>query len=484
LRVLFIKSYRLEVKAVHYAPPMGVLSLAAYLRKHAGAEVRVANLVQMQDPAREVADVVRDTQPDLVGLSGLTCEASMLHQSAQIAKTIRPGVPVIAGGPYATSDPARLLADRNIDAAVIGEGEETLLELALRVKDEGSSFVKPANLAAIRGIAYRDEGGTVHLSPPRPLIEDLDSLPQPAWDAIDLRWFWVRRSMSTAGGRAYLPVFTSRGCPYGCTYCHNLFGRSFRARSAESVVEEIAALRQAYGVNDFEFLDDCINLDRRRFEAILNGLLDRGLHPKLHFPNGVRTDLLDEAQIRLIRQVGAGEISVAVETASPRLQKLMDKNLNLEKVRRNIELMADLRIFTRGYFMLGFPTETEAELRSTIDFAVSSRLHLAGFFIPNPFPGTGIYDQFKALGKLLNDVHPTDHDYARTSFNGSEVPDKRFRRLHREAYMRFYFRPGRILRIFRDRPYSTGYGSLLSNFLKVQRGLPATPREKSALPAS
>ena len=108
-------------------------------------------------------------------------------------------------------------------------------------------------------------------------------------------------------------------------------------------------------------------------------------------------------------------------------------------------------------------------MRATIDFAVSSRLHLAGFFITSPFPGTPIYAEFKALGKLSNDVNPIDHDYAHAPFNGSEVPDRRFRRLHREAYMRFYFRPGRIMRIFRDRPYSSGYGSLLSSFLKVQR---------------
>ena len=465
MRVLFIKSCGLEVRNHRYSPPMGVVSLAAYLRKKMGAEVRVADVQQMKDPAREVADVVRDMEPELVGLSGLTCEAFILHQSAQIAKTIRTGMPVIAGGPYPSSEPERLLADRNIDLAVMGEGEETLLDLARHIEDEGWSFVKPAGLAAIRGVAYRDEDGAGHLSPPRPLIEDLDSLPQPAWDTINLRWFWTRRSMASVGVRPYMPIVTSRGCPYSCTYCHNLFGRAFRARSAAGVVEEMAALRRKYGVNDFEFHEDCINLDRQRFEAILTGLLDRGLHPKLHFSSGVRTDLLDEAQIRLIRQVGAGEVSVSVETASPRLQKLTRHNLDLEKVRRNIELMADLRIFTRGFFMLGYPTETEEELRATIDFAVSSRLHLAGFFIVTPFPGTRMYEQFKALGKLRNNVSTNDYEYTCAPFNGSEVSDKRFRGLYREAFFRFYSRPGRIIRILRDRPYSSGYGSELSNLL-------------------
>jgi radical SAM superfamily enzyme YgiQ (UPF0313 family) len=149
----------------------------------------------------------------------------MLHQSARIAKTIRPGVPVIAGGPYPSSDPEKLLSDRNIDLAVIGEGEETLLDLALSIQGEGGPFVTSASLAAIRGVAYRDEDGAVHLSPPRPPIEDLDSLPPPAWDTINVRWFWTHRSHSTAGLRPYMPIFTSRGCPYRCTYCHSTLAR-------------------------------------------------------------------------------------------------------------------------------------------------------------------------------------------------------------------------------------------------------------------
>jgi len=465
LRVLLIKSRSMQSKVTSFTPPLGVLYLAAHLRKHLGAEVRVADVLHMKNPAQEIAGAVRHLQPDLVGLSGLTCEDFMLHQAAQIVRSVLPGVPLVAGGPYASSDPARLLSDRNIDAAVIGEGEETLLELVRCVQEEGPAW--KSSLAAIAGVASRGENGAVRHSPPRPPISDLDSLPPPAWDAIDVRWFWARRSMSTAGVRPYMPIFTSRGCPYSCTYCHNLFGRKFRARSPESVVEEMAELQQVFGVNDFEFLDDSINLDRQRFAAILTGLLDRGLHPMLHFPNGVRTDHLTEEEIRLIHQVGAGEISVAVETASPRLQKRTKKNLDLEKVRRNIELMAKLRIFTRGFFMLGYPTETEEELRATIEYAAASRLHLATFFIANPFPGTAMFDEFKSLGKLPEDLDSVDYEYVGTSFNASEVSDARFRTLFRQAYARFYFQPKRIARILRDRPYLSGYGLNLYSLVRV-----------------
>lgn len=473
MRVLLIKSRSLMSKVNSWTPPLGVLHLASYLRKHLDADVRIADLVHMDDEQREIADAVRDSDPDLVGLSGLTCEAFMLHQATRIARSIRPGVPVFVGGPYASSDPTALLSDRNIDGAVIGEGEETLLELARLIEDQGPAWNSPGILARVRGIATRDEGGEVHLSPPRAPIENLDSLPPPAWDAIDVRWFWTRRSMSTAGIRPYLPIFTSRGCPYRCTYCHNLFERRFRTRSAEAVVEEMAQLQRTFGVNDFEIIDDAINIDRKRFIDILTGLLDRGLHPMLHFPNGVRMDLLDEEQIRLIHKVGAGEISVAVETASQRLQKRTRKNLDLDKVRRNIDIMADLRIFTRGFFMLGYPTETEEELLATIDFAATSRLHLASFHVTNPFPGTAIHEEFKALGKLRDDVNPIDYEYVGAPFNGSTVSDERFRALFRRAYLQFYGRPARVMRILRDRPYRSGYASdmmsLITKFVGFRR---------------
>lgn len=465
MRILLIKSRSLNSKVYSWTPPLGVLYLMAYLRDRMGADVRVLDLLHTHDPGKEIAETIRGFDPDLVGLSGLTCESLMLHHAAWIARSILPRIAIIAGGPYASSDPGTTLADRNIDAAVIGEGEETLLELARLIDEGGEDWKKPDTLGCVPGIGYRGLDGLVQFSPPRKPIEDLDSMPLPAWDGIDVQKFWKKPGMTSSGVRPYMPVFTSRGCPYRCTYCHNLFGSRFRSRSAQSVVDEMAELQKKFGVHDFEILDDSINLDRERFMAILNGLEERGLKPMLHFPNGVRTDRMDEEMIRLLRKVGVGEVSVAVETASPRLQKQTHKNLDLDKVWRNIELMADLRIFTKGFFMMGYPTETEEELQSTIDFAVKSRLHLASFHVTNPFPGTAIHQEFKALGKLREDINPIDYEYVGAPFNGSNIPDKRFHQMFRQAYFRFYFRPTRIVRILRDRPYATGYISSLTSLL-------------------
>jgi len=164
---------------------------------------------------------------------------------------------------------------------------------------------------------------------------------------------------------------------------------------------------------------------------------------------------MQEHSIELLKRVGVGEVSVAVETASGRLQKLLGKNLALEKVSRTINMLADRKIFTRGFFMLGFPTETEEEMRSTISFAHASRLHLALFFTPNPFRNTGLYDMFAKAGKLPKDTRTIDYEYYGSPFNASEVPDGKYRWLYRWAYYGFYFNPLRALRIARDRPSVT-----------------------------
>ena len=477
LRVLLIKSRSLASKVSGTTPPLGLMCLSSFLKQRRGASTRILDVKFARDPRAAVADAVRGFAPDLVGISGLTAEARLMHEAARLARQTRPGVPVIAGGPHATSDPADLLADPAFDAAVRGEGEETLLELADLVVGQGPGWADPARLAGVRGIAYRPAPGEVALTPERPTIADLDGLPWPDWDAVDLRRFWDRPSMATLGIRPYATIFTSRGCPYRCTYCHGLFGRKFRARSPESVVAEVAELFRRYGPLDLEILDDIANLDGPRLNAVFSGLLARGLHPRISFPNGIRADLLEPETVDLFCKVGAGEVSIAVETASPRLQRRIGKNLDLDRVRRSIDLLVDHGVFTRGFFMLGFPTETASEMLATIRFATRSRLHLALFFAVNPFKDTPIFADYASRGRQPRGAATADYEYFGAPFNGSEVSDAMFRFLYRSAYYRFYLDPVRAARILRDRPY---WGDIpkrvsrlfcnLASFRKVDEG--------------
>lgn len=449
-RVLLIKSHRAFSKNPGHSPPLGLLYVAAYLRRHLGARVYILDTFFEAHPVRRAAEAVREVDPDVVGISALTAEAPLAHLLAAVVKRGRADLPVVLGGPYASSDPVEATADEHVDVAVIGEGERTFAELVQVIRDEGPSWRRSDTLDAVRGLAYRQDD-QLHLTAPRPFIDDLDALPFPAWDLIDYRRYWSLQSMATGGIRPYLTLLTSRGCPYHCVYCHQLFGKRFRARSPESVADEVAALL-GRGVGHIEVMDDIANFHRARFDRMLELLLERDLRPVLSFPNAIRADLMDDHSVELLKRVGVGEVSIAFETAAPRLQKMIRKNLSVDRALATVEAMARRRIFTRGYFMLGFPTETRAEMWQTIQLAHRSRLHLALFFTPNPFPGTELYEMSRQGGQGGDGVNTVDFEYFCGPFNASAVPDPVYRALYRWAYLGFYGDPRRTARILRDRP--------------------------------
>jgi len=449
-KILLFKSRSVVSKVSGATPPLGLLYIASSLRKLLSADVRILDATLEADPLKALTADLRSFNPDVVGISALTAEAFLAHKAAAAVKAEAPSLPVIMGGPHPSSDPEFVLRDSNVDAVVIGEGEDTFTELVRLIMSEGPGWRKPELLRDVDGLAFWVDGGAGFAKPRAP-IQDLDSLPFPAWDLIDYKKFWTIVSMASVGTRPYLTMFTSRGCPYKCIYCHQLFGKSFRGRSPESVADETAQLMKM-GAKDIEVLDDIANLNPGRFDRMLELMLERNLHPALSFPNAIRADIIREESVGLLKRVGTGEISVAIETASERLQKLLGKNLSLEKASRTIDMLTDRRIFTRGFFMLGFPTETEDEMLSTIRFAHSSRLHLALFFTPNPFHNTGLYDLFLGAGRLPTMSTTIDYEYYGAPFNASDVSEQRYRMLYHWAYYGFYFNPMRAWRIACDRP--------------------------------
>lgn len=455
-RVLLIKPKHNECTG-HAFPPLGVMYLAACVRREPDVDVRIIDMAPWPMRYADLDHQIRSYGPDLVGISAITFESRGLHRAARLVKQWRSDVPVIAGGPHATSYTHRVLEDTNIDAVVIGEGEITFEKLidALR-------HGQP--LSTVAGIGYRD-GDAVRLTVPREPIKDLDALPLPAYDLVPVDRYKHFSRMSKFGCRDYGVLFTSRGCPYACVYCHNIFGKAFRTRSPENVFAEIRTLRTHYGLREFEVLDDAFNLDRSRMQRICEMIIASGMDITLTFPNGVRADLLDEESIIKLRQAGTRFMSIAVETASPRLQKLIGKNLNLPKVRRNMELALKHGIFCQGFFMLGFPSETEEELRGTIDFALESDLHAAHFFTVNAFDGTPLAEWARRIGK------PTKTDFARSYLtrdfeNLTDIRTEKFNRMRSQALRRFWLSPRRVYRIVRDYPSKQNLPYFVPTLLK------------------
>lgn len=344
--------------------PVGLLYLVAAARaEFPDIEFRVFHTSTSTDPLTELASLLGSFQPGLVGLRALSVAQASFRAVAQKIRQMMPGIPLIGGGPYASSSYAEILKEGLVDLAVIGEGELTFNELLRHLSEQQDIPQQLAGTAAL----VNDK---VRLNPPGPVIQNLDALPFPAYDLVNLKDYEGIKNLALQDSASCAFIIGSRGCPYGCFYCHQLFGKKIRRRSPENILAEMREHIEKRGIHDFVFLDDIFNVPMNEAKELLSRII-RELPPvRLNFPNGLRADFLDEELLDLFEQAGTVEMALAVESAVPRLQKLMGKNLNIEKASRAIQ-SASRRFITRVFFIIGFPTETYEEALQTINLAAS-----------------------------------------------------------------------------------------------------------------
>ncbi len=384
---------------------------------------------------KHVEEELARKRPDVIGVTCLTPQAHLALGVAKIAKAIRADCNVVLGGPHPTSDPFRTVQDPNVDFIVVGEGERTFSELV-----KALSGGRP--LKGVEGLVYKEDGDVI-ATPPRPLIENLDELPFPAFHLFPERKLNLRVDAHGLDTRdKYMEVFTSRGCPYECVYCHKMFGRRFRARSPENVLEEVELLYHKFGIREIHIEDDCFNLDIKRAKRILDLLASSGMKLKLRFPNGVRADYVDEELIVKMKEAGAYQVSFGVETASPRIMKLIKKRLDLRRVEEAVKLALKHGLTVRGFFMIGFPGETKEEIWQTIDYAKNLDVHFASISIVTPYPGTELYEIASRRGYIV------DRDYSRYFFANAAIETPEFTReemeeIKKKAEWEFYNHPRR-----------------------------------------
>lgn len=422
--------------------PLGLMYLSAALKQDGGHDVKIIDARLERLSPSQIASAALDFKPDVIGISAMHAEFQHCRETSAALKLALPGAPIILGGPFPSADPVSALSDTNIECAAIGEAEFAFTELVARLQDA-------KDYGDVGGLAFM-RGGVMTTTPQRETIEPLDRLPFPDWDAVDIRAYGAANRWSSRADGKYMSLFTSRSCPYQCIYCHKIFGKAFRAHSAERVLEEIKTVNSRYGISEFEILDDTFNLIRERVIAICDGVIGAGTKNSLSFPNGVRADLLDEEVIKKLKAAGAVEIVVAIESGSERMQKLIKKNLNLQKAKDIIRIISREGILCRGYFMLGFPTETVAEMKQTARFAAQTRLHLASFMIAKPVPGTELNRMvYEGSSDVFNESFFQYYSFELTS---SKLPTRILKKIHSNAMKRFYINPFRVFRILRVHP--------------------------------
>jgi anaerobic magnesium-protoporphyrin IX monomethyl ester cyclase len=453
LRVLLINpKSRLPIET-RTSPSLGLAYLAA-VSEQAQHQVRVYD-GDVEDLPLEAA--LREFEPQIVGVTANTTQITAAWRDAALVKQVS-SAPVVLGGPHPTVLPDESAAKPFVDAVVRSEGEATWSEILARVDTPPHPNPLPPGergqdgmWEGILGVTFRRADGTVVSMPDRsPIpVEELDAMPFPAWHLFRLeRYTNLQPAVDQVSGHS-LPILTSRGCPYRCTYCSQIGPRRWRARSAASVLSEWRWLVREQGAVEIGVLDDSFNINRQRVLEICQALVDEGLH---HVPwimiNGIRANLADEELLGAMKRAGCIRTAFGVESGNQAiLDTVVDKHLTLDQVRSAFRAARTVGLETIGFFIVGLPGETEATMDDTIRLACELDPLVANFSIATPFPGTQMYDTVKAQGRLLAE---TWDDFVffegKARFEMPGLPAELVERKWKEAYRRFYLRPRRIAR--------------------------------------
>jgi radical SAM superfamily enzyme YgiQ (UPF0313 family) len=441
-------------------PPLGLLSLAAFLRA-AGHDVSIidGNRGEGLD-ARQWAMRLVARHPDYVGFSTTTASFLAGNAVCEELKKRSPDILTVFGGVHVSWGEEKLLsAYPSIDYIVSGEGELAFEQL-IAGRDPGS----------IEGLIFR-RGTAPRSAPARKTLVSMDDLPFPAYDLIDgfpraypLSLFGYRRHPGAA-------VISSRGCVYRCSYCdRSVFRKSFRWQSPEYSYELIRWLRTDFGVRHIIFYDDLFTLNRDRVERFCGLLRTSSLG--VTFNCIVRIGHIDQELIALLRSAGCWMVHVGIESGDQSILDSHKEGVTVEGIRRDVRRLHDAGIWVKGLFMMGFPGETETSIRKTIDFACSLPLKDCNVTAFTPFPGAPVYQSIEQYGALEDDW--SQMDCMQFVFVPQGIESRgRLEILQGEFIRSFYRRPSmrKVYRaMLRECPHS--YWRLLKNaasFLAFRR---------------
>jgi tRNA A37 methylthiotransferase MiaB len=423
--------------------PLGLAYLAGAIRMGTPWEVQVYNadfagpcepievrywasegfenyLRALRDPSaaiwQEVAAVVGDFQPTVVGITAKTQNFASACRVAELVKRIDPDVRVIVGGPHASMVGRDVLQNPSIDVCVRGEGERTIVELL-------SALDREADLGAVAGVVFR-RGREVVVNPPRPLMDDLDGLPFPQDVAPG-----VLRDYPQYPRSAFRNIFATRGCPYQCLYCgsRNIWGRAVRYRSPDNVAAEIRGLR-AGGLRFVNFDDDIFAVRRDYTEALCRAI--RTQCPGVAWSCETHVKLIDRSTVETMKAGGCYKINLGIESGNNDILRAIRKNITIESALAACREIKRSGLELVTFFMVGFPQETEQTLADTRTAMEAVRCDTVVYSIFTPYPNTEAHELCRQMGLIGEDFDPTlyNHQSPANCFCAA-IPPQRFREL-------------------------------------------------------
>jgi anaerobic magnesium-protoporphyrin IX monomethyl ester cyclase len=403
-------------------PSLALALLCAFLEKHNTFGYRIeavdVNILAYTKPGvpieigeypRLMEEEIRRRDYSVLALSTMfVFNARWLQMAVDLSRKYHPDAKIIAGGGYPTVFPERCLSEYALDSLVIGEGESTLVHLLNRMND----FSDPAfeKKFPFEGYGVREPAGEISLVPHRSYL-DMEDIPKPAWDYLHVSEYFER------SGDKGLPIEAVRGCPYRCTFCntHMTWGYQQRYKDVDTLISEMKEMDGRYGAQ-LRFIDDNRSVDRDWMIYFLEKVIQEKivLDPA---PSSFHVNHLDGDMIDMLKKAGVKTVGIGVETGSVEMQRLLKKNLNLDKVREIVSLIKTKGLRVHINYMVGFPGETRAQIEETLNLARELKAHSNQFLILVPYPGTEIFMEAKLGGliavddSLLDNFDPRKSDF-------------------------------------------------------------------------
>ena len=381
------------------SPPLGLAYLAAVLEQ-AGVQVKILDYVVYGYRKDELQSVLKDFRPRIAGTTAVTMTFDHAKEVLKDIKAIDPDILTVMGGPHVSFCAQQTLQTfPELDVVVLGEGEETLVDLTRTIEEA-------QNLDTVRGIAYR-MGSKIKTTVRRNFIENLDLLPLPARHRLALGRY---RTLGMP-----ISMTTSRGCPYKCIFCvgRKMVGAKVRYHSAQRVVTELEYLANL-NFHQINIADDLFTANQKRCLAVCEEILKKKLH--INWTSFARVDTVSEALLAKMKAAGCTAVSFGIESANPDILKTVKKGITLQQVLSAVRMCRRAGIAPYASFILGLPGETQATIKETTDFALELQQEglASGFHILAPFPGTEVREKSKELGLriLTNDWSKYDANRA------------------------------------------------------------------------
>lgn len=389
-------------RAKSLRPPLGLMYISALLDKegYSNEIIDLKSNKSLEEIKNKIVEITKKFNPKIVGISCMTPDVIDVIEISKKIKQETNAV-IMVGGVHATLLPETLLTTKEIDYCVIGEGEYTTLEIVKHVLNnennnnrENEKNKKKNLIRNIKGIAYNN-GGKIVKTPARPLIQNLDELPFPAFHKVNMKYYTkpnpqIIRGVPLSG----FYVFTSRGCPYRCRYCvnKNMFGRSIRFRSAKNVVDEIEFLVRKYKLDGVYIYDDTFAVNINLTKAICDEIIKRKLN--IIWACETRVNLINEPLLKMLKKAGCVQIDFGIESGSETQLKQLQKDITLEQIRKAFELCKKYKMRTLANFMINLPNETSEDIEYTRKLIKEIKPNITLINVTTPFPGSDLFEQY------------------------------------------------------------------------------------------